>query len=879
MKYLVLLAVLLFGGDSVAQTVISGNLKNELTNVVENANVILYENKSDDIVAYSVSDEKGNFSLSFNSASDSLKLEVSLIGYEKVTVFLANKKGQKINLVLKPAINLLPDVIIKEEAIQAKGDTISYNTRSFSDKSDRVIIDVIRKLPGIKVTETGQILFNNKAINKFYIEGKDLLENRYSIASNNLPSDAVEQIQLLQDHQPIVLLNGIEQSDRAAINIKLNRKSKMRMLGNGSAGLGLSPLVTDNNLTLLKFAKGIQYINSLKYNNAGFNLDDEITEQNFSPNLYSSGSIKQDLISLVKTSVPPVDQSRYWFNNNALATGNYLIGLNKTFDLKFGAAFEHDRIRDNTYVQTRVYLPNDTIVIDEGHIGINVYSKLLTNLTLEANTQKIYLKDGLQFQRVWGSANDYITSTNIQQNVRNPFINVINDLSALIKLGNNLVGISSYTSYSDLPQRLTVQPGQFEDILNSGQPFDQLSEKVQLKGFFTDNSASFTKKVGNVSISNKLGGLAHFQTLSNDLTILNDGVEERASGNFLNKLERMRIKLYDEINGNLSTNGFNFSVGLRTNFNLLNNGKPDAKQQVTGLFFNPSFNVLYKFNAFWESSISGATSNTISFDSNPSFILQNYRSLVSNDIPAKRVSGKNILYRLGYKNIINAIYSNFDISYSYNRSNILLSTTFDGILTTRKALVQENPYWNITLGWNINKYYLSLKTSFDLYLKYNRGKSRQLQQNSLIDFSSDTYVAGTKINTKIGKSIAIEHTLNLTIDKTSGALLPERVLYPGTNTLKQTLMVKCFLPKEFQTRLNMEQYYSRGGISIGQNHYFADLTVLKSLTKPKLDFSVALSNIFNVKSYNNFSNDGNILIDSDYTLRERTLMFKVGFQF
>jgi hypothetical protein len=879
LKYLVLLAVLLFGSDAVAQTVISGNLKNELNAVVENANVIIYEKKSDDIVAYSVSDEKGNFSLLFNSNADSLKLEVSLVGYEKVAVFLANKKGQTINLILKSAINLLPDVIIKEEAIQVKGDTISYNARSFSDKSDRVIIDVIRKLPGIKVTETGQILFNNKAINKFYIEGKDLLENRYSIASNNLPADAVDQIQLLQDHQPIALLNGIEQSDRAAINIKLNRKSKMRMLGNGSAGLGLSPFATDNNLTLLKFAKGVQFINSLKYNNAGFNLDDEITEQNFSPNLYSSGSVKQDLISLVKAGVPPIDQSRYWFNNNALATGNYLIGLNKTFDLKFGGAFERDRIRDITYAQTRVYLPNDTIVIDEGHSGLNIYSKLLTDLTVEANTQKIYLKDALKFQRIWGSANDHITTINVQQNVRNPFINLINDLSGLIKLGTTLVGISSCSSYSDLPQRLTVEPGQYANVLNGGRSFDQLSEKIQLKGFFTDNSATFTKKAGNVTISNKLGGLAHFQTLSNDLTILEDGVERRPDGNFFNELERMRIKIYDEINGNLSTSGFNFSAGLRTSFNTLNNGKPDAKQQVTGLFFNPSFNVLYKFNAFWESSISGVTSNTISFDSNPSFILQNYRSLVSNDIPAKRVSGKSLTYRLGYKNIINAVYSNFDVNYSYNRSNILISTTFDGILTTRKALVQDNPYWNIGSGWNINKYYLSLKTSFDLYLKYNRGKSRQLQQGTLIDFSSDTYVAGTKINTKIGKNIAIEHSLDLTIDKISGVSLTERVIYPGSNTLKQTLMMKCFFSNEFQTRINMEQYYNKGGVSKGQNHYFADLTVLKSITKPKLDFSVTLSNIFNVRSYSNYLNDGNILIKSDYLLRDRTLMFRAGYQF
>lgn len=879
MKYPVLLILLLSGLNIFSQTVIKGRLKNESDKPVENANLILYERKSDNIVAYSVSDQKGNFTISFTDSSDSLRLEISLLGFDKLVRSIVNKKVENLTFALHPAITTLPDVVIKQAPIQISGDTISYNTKSFSDKSDRVIIDVIKKIPGIKVTETGQILFNNRAINKFYIEGKDLLENRYSIASNNLPSDAVDQIQVLQDHQPITLLNGIEPSDRAAINIKLNKNSKLRLLGNGQAGIGLTPALTDNSLTLLKFTKDIQYINSIKYNNIGLNLDKDITDQNFSNNLYDSGSIRQDLVSLVKASVPPVDQARYWFNNNTLATGNYLIGLNKTFDLKFNTAFEHDRIKDNANSLTKVYLPNDTITIGENHTGLTDYSKLLVGLTLEANTKKIYLKDALQFQRIWSNASDYIISSNINQRLNNPFINLINDLAGMVKSGDNLIGLSSYTAYSNLPQRLQVTPGQFADVLNAGQAYDGLLQQIQLKGFFTDNAASFSKKAGSFSFNNKTGILAQLQTLNNDLSMEEGDLIIPLNGIFKNEIHRSRLKLYNDANLNMISDSFNFSFGLKTSYNVLENNSSEVKTDISKVFLNPNLNILYKFNSFWESSITTSILNNISYDANPTFILQNYRSLSSSDIPQRETQSKSVAYRLGYKNIINAVYSNLDVSYSQNKSNILISTAFNGILSTRKALVQDNPSTDINIGWNINKYYLDLKTRFNLSLHYNNNKSQQLQQGVLTDFFSDTYILGTSINSKIGKSIVIEHSLDLTVDKTSNGSSLEKEKYATISFLKQNFVFKYFLPENFQTHINLEHYYNTNGLSGGLNYYFADFSVQKSLSKPKIDFSIMLSNIFNTKSYNSYSNDTNLVINSNYALRGRMLMFKTGFQF
>jgi hypothetical protein len=92
---------------------------------------------------------------------------------------------------------------------------------SFSKEQDRSIGDVLKRMPGIEVLPDGKILYQGKAINKYYIEGLDLLEGKYNLANDNLPYQEVSQVQILENHQPIKTLDSLQFSDRSALNIKL----------------------------------------------------------------------------------------------------------------------------------------------------------------------------------------------------------------------------------------------------------------------------------------------------------------------------------------------------------------------------------------------------------------------------------------------------------------------------------------------------------------------------------------------------------------------------------------------------------------------------------------------------------------------------------
>ena len=877
----VVLILFLSCSNSFAQIVFTSRVVDSNNKPIQGVNLILYPIRGNLILNYSTSDKNGNFNLSYQNTKDSLRLEASCIGYLKKTITLTAKNTYPLTLQLESSNINLREILIKENRnpISKTRDTINYNVKAFSDSSDRVIIDVIKKLPGITVTTTGQILYNNKAINKFYIEGKDLLENRYNIASNNLPSNDVEQVQVIPNHQPIKLLDGDVFSDRAAINIKLKKDAKLRLLGIGDIGIGAPPSLREDGLTLLKFSKNLQFINTFKSNNTGINLDPEISEQNYSTDYYESNSSKQDLVSVAKPGPPPISQNRYWFNDNNLIYGNYLISLNRTFDLKVNTAFENDIISQSPNALTRIYLPKDTINIKENNQDKTTYSKFVTGLILEANTKNIFLKNNLRLQHIWSKEIDLLSPSLVNQDLKNPFTNVTNDLNAIVKLKNNIVGFSSYTSYSNLPQRLTVTPGLYTDSLNSGQPFNGLLQRAQQKTFFTNNNLSVRKKIGIISINNTIGALVQTQVLTNDLYKEHSNIILPIADSFQNVINKNRVKFYDDVSFTLNKGRFNTSLSLKSSYNTIESESLRGNRQLSKFFGNPELNMHYNINPYFESNVTFSTSNAISDNANASYILFDYRNLINNNSPINEIKEKNISYALIYKNIVRGIFANFNFIYSDRTSNILVYNNYNGILTVQDFIFHNNPSNNLNTSFNLSKYYGNIKTTINLGLNYSIEHLQEIQQGILSHLTDGSYSLNTRINSSISKYFSITHSLSISTYKNSIIQNNIKTVFDPILSVKQDLIVKIFFPEKIQAKLNIEQFYNHLDNSNNANYYFADFALQKSFEKPKIDLSINLTNILDTKSYTNYIYTNNTFISSNFPLRGRLLLFKAAFQF
>ena len=155
-------------------------------------------NSTNKMIRFGKTDAKGVFSL---EAAANSYLEVSMLGFKKQRIDnLSNEKPLRI--VMQEEAVALKEVTVKASKVREHGDTLTYNVATFADQNDRNIGDVLSRIPGFEVNkQNGQIKYEGKPISKFYIEGLDMLGDKYGIATNSLPQVDVGSVQVMRNHQ------------------------------------------------------------------------------------------------------------------------------------------------------------------------------------------------------------------------------------------------------------------------------------------------------------------------------------------------------------------------------------------------------------------------------------------------------------------------------------------------------------------------------------------------------------------------------------------------------------------------------------------------------------------------------------------------------
>ena len=148
-----------------------------------------------------------------------------------------------------------------------------------------------------------------KPINRFYIDGDNLLDGKYNIATQGIPNDMVSKVQVLENHQPINALKNAVKSESAAMNIVLKDKARLKIMGNGDLALG-SPSVYNTTVNTMLFKKQVKFMNYIKLNNTGVDLAYE-TINHFG----SENQAPSSLVSATTGGNPDISRKRYLFNN------------------------------------------------------------------------------------------------------------------------------------------------------------------------------------------------------------------------------------------------------------------------------------------------------------------------------------------------------------------------------------------------------------------------------------------------------------------------------------------------------------------------------------------------------------------------------------
>jgi hypothetical protein len=858
-----------------SQTIIKGTIFDNSNKPVPNSSVLILKKATDDVIAYAISDSKGIYSITFSSSYNEIDIQVRCMSYETITETIKNNSNTK-NFILNEKSFELKEIIVKTSPIKQKGDTIKYFVNSFSKEQDRSIGDVLKRMPGIEVLSDGKILYQGRPINKYYIEGLDLLEGKYNLANENLPFKEVTQVQILENHQPIRALDSLKFSDQAALNIKL--KNAYTFTGQASLGSGFNPLLWDANITPMLFTKKTQMLATYQTNNTGVNVASQLKKLTIEDliNQFENNSEKTDWLSIQQLATPNFSEKRWLDNNIHLLSGNYLQKLNNNYELRINLSYLNDYQQQKGYTNTEFITPVNTITILEEKYNQSFYNSLQTNITLQKNADKNYFKNSLEFQGFWDSQKGNIVLNNepINQQLNNEFFRISNNLKNIFPLGKQMITLNSYVGLNKTPQTLTVNPGQFENILNNNLPYDEVKQQVDLNTFYTNNSISFTKAIKRFSIEPKVGFQIENQQLNSEILTS----ENFNLGNeFSNNLDWFRSKLYLNITTQYKKNKWRFELTTPINHHTIQikDNPLQSSENLNQVTFEPRLSAIFDINSFWKinSSINFSnqfgTINQIHYAS----ILQNYRNLQRINAPIPQNLIQNFSFGIAYRNPIKTLFWNVMYMNSKSVNNLLYQTQVStNGATELKAIEQDNNRNNHNISTRASKYFSKIKSNITLNATFNLQNFQQLVNNNLTAIKNQNLTIGNKIDTDITDKINVEYQANWTFSKNK----TQNQENPTVTQQSHILNLNIY-PAKNQYFAIKSEYINNNLFTERTENIFTDLIYRYTLTKNKIDLEFQLSNLFNTTNYRTININDFSYVETNFNLRPRQALFKVRF--
>ncbi|WP_034043152.1 TonB-dependent receptor [Wocania ichthyoenteri] len=250
MKLKITTLLILITSTVFAQIKLQGVVKDSIGNPLELANVIAINQETQALESYGITNDEGRYKLNLEKNTN-YSLQVSYIGMKAFKETISTKETDMIRNVSMQADNALDAIeLTYEMPVTVKGDTLIYNADSFKNGTERKLEDILEKLPGVEINDDGQVEVEGKIVNKLMVNGKDFFDGDTKLATKNIPSNAVDKVQVLRNYSEVGQLSSVTNNqDNVAINIKLKEGKENFWFGNITAGGGESP---DNELYLVQ---------------------------------------------------------------------------------------------------------------------------------------------------------------------------------------------------------------------------------------------------------------------------------------------------------------------------------------------------------------------------------------------------------------------------------------------------------------------------------------------------------------------------------------------------------------------------------------------------------------------------------------------------
>ena len=171
-------------------------------------------------LAYTLSEENGSVEFT-NLKPGNYTLKAELMGYKPfVKEFKIENSDVNLGVLsISPDLQQLDAAKVTDRGnpIQMKRDTIAFTSSTFKITENDMLEDLIKKIPGMEVSEDGSITHNGKTISKITIDGKTFFLNDPQIATKNLPAKIVDKLKVIEKKSDQAEFTGIDDGEEETI--------------------------------------------------------------------------------------------------------------------------------------------------------------------------------------------------------------------------------------------------------------------------------------------------------------------------------------------------------------------------------------------------------------------------------------------------------------------------------------------------------------------------------------------------------------------------------------------------------------------------------------------------------------------------------------
>ncbi len=902
MKFKITMLLLLLTSSLVAQIKLEGVVKDSIGTPLELANVVAVNQETKALDSYGITNDKGRYKLNLKK-NTTYKIQVSYVGTKTSEEFLQTKEATIVKNFVLEYDNALDEVeLVYEMPVTIKGDTIIYNADSFNRGTERKLEDVLENLPGVEINDDGEVEVEGKVVSKVMVEGKDFFDGDSKLATKNIPSNAVDKVEVLKNYAEVGQLSGVTNNqDNIALNIKLKEGKKNFWFGNITAGGGAS---NKNELYLFQpklFYYSPEYsINVITdLNNLGEIAFTRRDYFNFTGGFRNPSRQSGANINLGSNNLGflTVQNNRAKDINTKFGAANFSWSPSKALDLSGFAIFSNSKTelqesRNVQYTNPDLGIPDENTesnTIQRSDLGM---LKLSAKYKPNANNQLDY---------------DILGRVSKESQDQGFFSSVIGNIDQLEKSSPYSINqnLNYYYTLDDanifaleVQHLLQDEDPFYNAILDDKANYDDTANNLGLDGAQIDYNIAQDKRVKSNQIDAKLDYwnilnnksdvnftlgtiLSSQQFDSNIFQFLNDGSQFDSkpiinNGIDVNAITYNFSDIYLGVHYRLKSGIFTFTPGFSAHAYSAKNKQFGV--ETTDNFFRllPDFNMRMQLKKS-EQIILNYKMQTQFTDVSKfarGLVLNNYNALFSGNPDLESALSHNLNLSYFSFNMFN--YTNVFANINYNKSidNIRNTSVFEQGSVIRVSSPFNSPFADESLSVNGRFERTFGKLKANMRGNFNYSKFNQFVQNvqSVNESFSQTYRIGLRTNFRTAPNIDLRYRYRIQ-DNNQGANTTK--FFTKTPSVEvDALILKSFT---FRTDYSYNNFSDASGTINSYEFLNASLSYRKN-KDAKLEYEIKATNLFDTKSQNNSSTTNISVSATEYYIQPLFLSFRLRYE-